>query len=400
MKHNHLMLGTLAICGAIFLAPLPAIAHEHAEGPELRGTQSLDVYSDGATLHLLRAEFDENSRASQLLYQRSADGGKNWSAPVRVDSGLAPAKNPRRGADPQIAATGENLVAVWTTAGSGFGEAGPMAVALSSDGGKNWQAGPNPADDRSTQGHGYIDVAADAHGVFHLVWLDNRDGKQGLRYARSADDGWHWSKNVTLDPETCECCWNTLLTAPNDGVFVLYRDKNPRDMALTASEDGGESWLRTGSVGSFHWHFPNCPESGAGLGFTLRPNGTETLHALVRTGKAGSAGIYYQSSTDGGRYWSAPRELAPGVSDHPDLAADASGNVIAAWDALDGDDLAIMATVSHDGGRTWSHASRLSKSGVNASHPRAVATSGGLRVFWTYAAKDRVSHWASGTCDK
>jgi hypothetical protein len=273
-----------------------------------------------------------------------------------------------------------------------------MAVALSHDGGKTWQAGPNPADDNSTRGHAYIDVAADASGAFHLVWLDDRDGKQALRYARSADGGLHWTKNATLDPETCECCWNTLLIQPNESVSVLYRDKNPRDMALAISEDGGASWVHAANAGSFNWQFQNCPEAGGGLALT-NSDGAEKLHALVRTGKEGSAGIHYQSSSDGGRHWSSPRSLAPGVSDHPNLTADRAGNLVAAWDALDGDDLAIKAALSLDGGRTWSHARRLSPSGVNASHPRTVATFGGLRVFWTYASPGQPQNWTSKAID-
>ena len=33
------------------------------------------------------------------------------------------------------------------------------------------------------------DEHAAAGGVFHLVWLDSRDGPKGLRYARSSDGG-------------------------------------------------------------------------------------------------------------------------------------------------------------------------------------------------------------------
>jgi len=166
-------------------------------------------------------------------------------------------------------------------------------------------------------------------------------------------------------------------------------------MALAVSDNGGEAWQRTGRVGSFNWQFPNCPESGGGLAISTPASGRETLHAFVRTGKEGSEGVYYQTSSDGGRYWSSPRRLAPGVADHPDLAADSSGNLVATWDGLDGDDLVIKACTSNDNGKTWTAVRRLSAPGTNASHPRAVATMAGLRVFWTFAPPNGPLAWTS-----
>src|SRR5262245_65139412 len=134
-----------------------------------------------------------------------------------------------RGMDVQVAASGRRVVAVWQTRGAGHFRGGPMATAISADGGATWSAGPNPAEGGSTQAQGFIDIAADSEGHFHIVWLDSRGGAQGLRYARSTDGGLRWSKNQTLDPETCECCWNTITTAPGGAIAVLYRDKDPRD---------------------------------------------------------------------------------------------------------------------------------------------------------------------------
>lgn len=389
----------VAICAASVLSLAPAIAHHDDDVPMPRGSQSLDVYRDGEALHLLTARYEDGSSAPQLLYQRSSDGGGTWSSAVRVDAGRSPAKTARRGSDPQIAGAGDNLLAIWTVAGTGYGDSGPLATAVSKDGGKTWQAGPNPADDNSTGGHGYVDVAADGRGAFHLVWLDDRDGKQALRYTRSDDAGNNWDANKTLDQQTCECCWNTLLTASDNRVWALYRDKNPRDMALAVSNDSGESWQRAAHVGSFGWQFPNCPEAGGGLAISTPASGGETLHAIVRTGKKGSAGIHYQRSSDEGRYWSSPRSLQPGVADHPTVAGDRSGNLIAAWDNLEGKDLVIEASISNDNGVTWTRPRRLSAPGTDASHPRAVATSAGLRVFWTYASRGQPQNWTTQTVD-
>src|SRR5690606_32682217 len=149
--------------------------------------------------------------------------------------GQAPPFSPHRGMDPRIAASRDRLVAVWTTAGTDAWGSGPLASAFSRDGGRTWEVGPNPSDSGLTTGHGFHDLAADAEGTFHLVWLDSRDGRQGLRYSRSRDGGRTWEANRTLATDTCQCCRNTLATGPGGEVGVLYRYGDPRDMRFRLS---------------------------------------------------------------------------------------------------------------------------------------------------------------------
>ena len=92
--------------------------------------------------------------------------------------------------DAQLAAApdGQHLVAAWTTAGTQdrFGR-GPIATAVSADGGATWAPGPNPADDGLSTGHAFLDLACDAKGSFHLVWLDGRNAVAADRAIASAE---------------------------------------------------------------------------------------------------------------------------------------------------------------------------------------------------------------------
>jgi hypothetical protein len=264
-----------------------------------------------------------------------------------------------------------------------------MATALSADGGKTWTAGPNPADDGSTEGHNFMDITADGRGVFHLVWLDSRGGKRGLRGADSSDSGRTWSANRTIDAETCECCWNTLLASPKGGAWVLYRAKSPRDMA-TASLTG-ETWKKPVTVGAFGWQFDGCPEVGSGL--CLLPDGS--LHAAVWSGKENRAGVYHLSSNDAGATWSEPQPLGDGMARNPDAAASPSGAVAVVWDTVENDVPCIRGSISKDGGKTWRISTRLSSAKASSQHPRVVPTESGFRVFWTEAQNDKSPKWAS-----
>ena len=243
----------------------------------------LDVYAQGPTVDVLLAE--RTGSGVVLRHQRSRDGGETWSEPRTVPADV---KSARSGDEPQIAAAGDRLVALWTRpGGSRFGK-GPFGTALSADGGATWTPGPNPADDGREDGHAFADLAVDEAGTLFLAWLDSRDGAQGLRAAVSRDSGRTWTKNGSPDARSCECCWNRVTAAGKDGAYVLYRDRDPRDMALVATRDGGREWTRRGSVGAFAWQFEGCPEVGGGL----VAQATGRLDAVVWTGEEKQKGVY------------------------------------------------------------------------------------------------------------
>lgn len=355
-----------------------ALATAHANPPHHHGgtgVLALDVFASGDTVDLLIAE--QHGEKPALFHQRSADGGATWRARTAVAG--PPPFGPRRGNDPQIAAVGARLIAVWTTAGTDKWGSGPMATALSADGGITWSPGPNPADDGATTGHGFIDIAPDGDGRFHLVWLDSRDGKQGLRYANSSD-GAKWSKNATVKPGSCECCPNTLATAASR-VAVLYRDHDPRDMRVALSPDAGATWTRDARAGAFDWKFDGCPHAGGGLAFA-----GGAMHALVWTGHAEQAGVHHVTSPDGEK-WGAAQRLGPADAAHPDIASDGT-RLAAVWES----GAAIWAAHSTDGAK-WSTPARISE--TNATHPRVIATREGSRAFWTETSKGKNTVWRS-----
>lgn len=379
-----------------------ADSHAHAHGDQPKksgkgkrdvvrvGVESLDVAVDGSTIHLLLGDYSAGTKLPALQHLRSTDGGATWSKPVRADAGATAPHIPHRGMDAQIAASGAKLVALWNTPGTGFNGRGPMATALSADGGATWQPGPNPADDASSGDHSFVDCAADAAGTFHLVWLDSRGPGKGLRYANSKDGGKTWSKNATLKPETCECCWNTLAVGAGGSVHALFRDKNPRDMAVISSTDHGARWSDPAKVGRFNWDFAGCPHVGGGL--IVRGS---TLHALVWTGATGQSGAYHLSSPDQGQSWSAPQRLGDADARRGDLASTGAQSLAAVWDRVaDGESTVHMAH-SADGGKTWSEPKQLSAKGVNAAYPRVIAVSSRYRVFWTESATGQPGAWKS-----
>jgi hypothetical protein len=360
--------------GVILLALAPFACGTRAdhEPVDLLPGDYFDVYADGDALQLLALG------ESGLLYRRSDDAGVTWADAVPPDF-LAEASAPF-GHEVRVAARGKRVVALWATRGTGFEGSGPLVSALSADGGRTWRLGPNPADDGSTEGHGFIDVFSSGD-AFHTVWLDGRDGSQGLRYARSAE-GTRWEANVSIDAETCECCWNTL-AATQDDLYVLYRDKAPRDMAIAVSEDHGESFRRLGFVGEFDWLIEACPHVGGGMVAS-----DETLHTVVWTGRDGAVGIYYLRSLDGGSTWSAPFRLGDESARHADIAVSDEGRLAIVWDATEDERRRVRTVVSPDGGKSWAAPMATPYGGRSNHHPRVVATSRGFMAFWSAVAAE------------
>ncbi len=358
---------------------------KHRHPPLPNGEISADIVRQGDSLHLLTGRNLDGKKS--LWYQSSDDQGANWTEAVKVNQeqdGLSIT----RGNDAKIAVQGDNRVVVWTShSTSNRHGAGPMSIARSSDGGKTWQAGKIPSD--WIDGPNAFFALGSNDDTIRIVWLDSRNGKsdvkgsQGMRYAYSTDGGANWSTNQTLDNITCACCWNSAKSGPNGELYVLYRDKQPSDMALGII-DPQPQWSRQSKVGEFDWQFDGCPHIGGGLDFQADAQPNTTLHSVVGTGHQDHLGIYYLQSEDNGASWKSPFQLGDESALHGDVAVASDGKVIAVWDMMaDDDKLAVFMAESNDQGATWSDPVRVSKPGMRATHPRIVSKKAGFLTLWT-----------------
>jgi hypothetical protein len=257
------------------------------------------------------------------------------------------------------------------------------------DGGKNWEP-LTSATDWPKGPHSFFTLASDGKMV-HASWLDSRDGvapapgAQGLRYSYSDDVGATWSKNATLDVASCACCWTTGKADNRGNFYLLYRDKQPSDMAIGVVEPKAHQWTRLSTVGAFNWDFPGCPHIGGGL--ALKEGEHSEIHAVVGTRKIDAAGFYHVASADGGKNWSAPVRLGDDTAAHGDIAIGNNRHLAAVWDMVDpeaGDGtIGVFSAISSDGGVNWSPAKRVSTKRFMASHPRIVAAKNGFLALWT-----------------
>lgn len=356
--------------------------HGHKSSPE--GIVSVDIVQNNNRLHLLTGKQILGKKS--LWYQNSADSGQNWSTAVKVLNEDNLAVKMVRGNDAQITAQGDNIVITWTQYNpkSRF-KAGPMQAARSSDGGQSWQLSVAPPDWNEGP-HGYIDLSADDHAM-HAVWLDSRvktigvKATQGLHYSQSTDGGLSWQRNKTLDEVSCSCCWNTVKSNNDGNTYVLYRDKKPSDMSIGVI-NSQQQWERLNHVGAFDWQFDGCPHIGGSLDFQ-NTAGSKRIHAVVGTGHQDHLGVHTLYSNDAGKNWSAPLQLGTESAIHADIAAHNNGRVVAVWDMMTENGLAIFKAESRDQGENWSALEQISNLEMRASHPRIVKTEAGFFILWT-----------------
>lgn len=374
MKIN-LILASLFLSGCSFVSPLQNPTVNFYE------VSSFDVYQDNDTLHALISGLKTpNAKSQTIRYLHSNDNGKNWSSPVDIES---PAPLASRGNDVQIAANGENLIAVWQIQGE-MPNYGALFSVYSHDFGKTWHAGKNPAVDNSGD-QSHADLIVDKNGVFHAVWLADPDenGYQSLRYARSTDNGENWQLPLKLDDSSCSCCSNTLAISPDTKLHVLYRDMNPRDMMLLSSSDGGTTWNSKKTVGEFDWHFDGCPHVGGGLAF----DENNTFYASVWTGVAEKSGLYTVDSLT-----NTPIKISRNAT-HSDIAT-LENKIIVVWDERSKEGTGIFSAESFDKGQNWSTPRRLSKNGTNSTHPRIVTNENKALILWTEKQSKHATQWA------
>jgi hypothetical protein len=408
---------TLSACGAIVSGPGNPRSGTASFGPERRIGQSEKNpstpflrYSPDGRLFAVWTEDDSIPRAQAkqiathqhgsgkmapspmraALLASSADEGKTWSRPKRVNSATEAVQGEENG--PKVAFGADNKAyVVWSIPGD-KGDKTRANIRFALEDGKGTFTPARTLNEvKDAARFPIVEVAPD--DTLLVAWLDRRIDNpipRQLYLMRLSPSGQALTKNYKAAEGICECC-RLGITFADGGktVYMVDREVSPeqiRNHALRKSIDGGATFGPPVEISDDGWKVPFCPHSGPTIGRDSRGHLHITWFTLGRSPEK-DAGIYYTVSKDGGRSF-APRRLIHGNTGaellHTTLGVGKDGTIYFVWDNLDPSSKSqIFVRALAADGKTWGPIRQISNAKENATRPALAVSHDRLHVAWT-----------------
>lgn len=316
--------------------------------------------------------------------------GDGWKATL-LDRSAAPISDPNLVIDPH-----GGVFAFWkaplptTPTGDSSITGLEYAVRMS----ETWST---PHDAYAGQGISAPSGAVDQFDVLHVFWQADNLLFAGSVTATDVGAAANWSTPQQIDyanPSTA------VTTETNGAVDLVYAGSGSRGVLFQRSTDGGHTWSFTSTVA------PAEPKSS--VNFTriaVAPEGT--IHVVWTEFQLPNGwpptGVYYARSTDNGKTWSVPIQMAGTGFSQANIVAGPKGLVHVAWNGISG----VQGRYdrwSTDGGRTWSKAAVLfvplsgSVDIGGSTGPPGLAVDSAGAVHVVFAEGNRIWHseWRDG----
>lgn len=371
-------------------------------GKALQASPQITVDRQG-NIYVLWTDYRSNSEGDVLL-SRSTDGGTSFSPSRPVLRSASTISGMQRGARIAVDSNGvlHLLCQVSKKGGSGF----DVIYQRSVDGGINFTPPLSLTNSTPKDHQDFPSIAVDGRNNIYVAWVDDRDlvAKTSLNthiYAtHSTDGGTTFSLPTRADvmPNgiggSCECC-NTDVAASSDGyVTIAFRSNinNRRDIFLARSVDGGKTFQTAIPVQSEPWIINACPMAGPAV--TMDWEGTtHVAWRDLRASAKGKAYIYYATVRRNDSFASPdiPLSDSPKGSSYPSIAVLPNGAILCAYQDNRNDAADLFVAISSDGGNTFAPNTRIVEDAGSSlqSYPiGAVAPDGTYYVVWQEGSKD------------
>lgn len=323
-----------------------------------------------------------------VVLRSSADAGKTWSVPVKVQQSPEPvaAGGEER---PKIAFGNKGELYVSYTRPIAKPHVGEIRFARSLDGGRTFSEPVTVHANRDAIAHAFGSMIVDRAGKIYIAWVDGRDAVaakarsetytgSAIYYAVSDDGGATFKGDYKIADHTCECCRISLALTPQGNPVALWRHvfaPNIRDHALAALAPDGKAGPVT-RVTFDDWRIDACPHHGPSLVYA--PDGTR--HQVWFNGQDDDSGGVLYAAAMPGQAPGKPVKLGGAQASHADVAVQGR-QVTVAWKQFDGRATAIMAKLSTDGGATW-RAKELARTAADSDKPYLINSPKGIVLVW------------------
>ncbi len=329
-------------------------------------------------------------RDRHLYVSHSDDKGITLSAPVMVNAEpediLGDGEN-----RPKIVVR-KGVVYVSYTRGLEKPMTGDIRFSRSLDGGRSFSTPLTVNDNREIISHRFETLEVNDRGQVFLAWLDKRDLSAAIRkgekysgaavyYAVSDDGGASFQPNLKAADHSCECCRVAMALDSDATPVIFWRHifgKNERDHAMLRL-DGKSSPIR---VSYDRWEVDGCPHHGGALSIA-----SDGVHHFVWFNNAPERhGLFYAHSADRGNRFSAPLNFGnfEAQAGHPHVLS--LGKVVhVVWKEFDGQNSVIRGMASTDGGKSWSLPRQIATTAGASDHPLLVADGTQAYLSWNTA---------------
>lgn len=365
---------------------------------------TVDVGTDGDAV----VAWVDQARKDVFLRRYGRDGTKRWDNAVNVSqSGATFSWLPRVSVDRKdpndVAILWQEII--FSPGGSHGGE---IMFARSTDGGRTFTAPSNLSSSKEGDGkgrltakewhNGSLALARDDRGGVYVAWTEYEGA---LWFRRSNDRGKTFAPRVRVGGDAAAPARAPSLAVAGNAVHLAWAiGENPRaDIHVATSTDGGNSFGGARVVGASEGH-SDAP--------TLAVDDNGTVHLAYAESAGGPHAQYdvrYSRRTKDKSEFEAPRSIAGSGNAHfPQLAA-AAGRVHLLWDHYEGDGAyprALLLIQSSDGGATFSKPERVfsspaktfSGSQQGLASKLAVSSSGELAIVnSTFRPKQSSEVW-------
>jgi hypothetical protein len=295
-----------------------------------------------------------------IYFATSKDAGTTFGPPVLVPCQGQLSLGMHRG--PRVAFTPDAIVISAIVGEQGRGRDGDVLAWRSTDGGKNWSEPVRVNDVPGAAREGLHAMAFGGRDTLVAAWLDLREKGTRIYAAVSRDGGRSWSPNrlvyESASGTVCQCCHPSVAVGASGVISVMFRNSldGSRDLYLTRSEDGGQTFGGAKRVGLGTWKLEGCPMDGGSLAlddlghvatiwrrdqtvFATNGDGTERALGVGRnpTGVSARSGLFAAWSQGSSLVLWKPGGAQPEVLDEdgafPSMGALSDASVAVAWES-------------------------------------------------------------------
>ncbi len=327
----------------------------------------------------------------RLGFFMSHNGGDTFMGPIAISE--PGARVTAHGeASPSLAVGPTQIYALWEQ--SRPHASADLMFARSLTWGHSFEKAVRVTDKTKPSFNGFASLGAAPNGNVYTVWLDGRDqtevtGTFSVYLAKSPDQGASLGRNIRVATGACPCCRPSIAFGKNGEVFVAWRKVFPgdiRDMVVSTSRDGGQTFGAPVRVAADNWKLNGCPDSGP----TIVESDGQSYVAWLTEGTEDKARLRLAWSDDGANSFKPAVNLPGGVLDpnHPVFARGVGGTVLLLFQGRDGSHgeswSPIQAYLTEIRGTEMSQPRPVPNDQKSVSYPTfGIGTAGRLFIAWT-----------------